>query len=183
MGAQANERSRRREGNVYRLSHALILICYNTPQPKLWTELEAGIECLTQLLLILEVMSFSKSSSDPLLAEAAETLQHQLIYNGEVLDIAFESLRNYKEGTQSLGYLEKSVGLGYALFRMMERWAKGKGAGDGMYVRRKKAGKKKVSKGGYCSFGQVSTENALLSDRQRGGRDIGRGRRRAGRRG
>lgn len=79
----------------------------------------------------------SSDISDPVLREAADVLQQQLIYNGEVLDIAFESLRSYKEGTQSLAYLDCSVNLAYALLRMLERWSKGKGGG--MYVRQKKA--------------------------------------------
>jgi replication fork protection complex subunit Tof1/Swi1 len=96
-------------------------------------------------------MSFSSSStstSEALLADAAETLQHQLVYNGEVLDIALESLKNYKEGTQSLDYLEKSVGLGYALFRMLEKWGKTR-TGDEVYVRRKKVRRKRKTKGGF----------------------------------
>lgn len=34
--------------------------------------------------------------------DAAETLQHQLYYNGEILDLSFECLRTYKE--QSIAY-------------------------------------------------------------------------------
>src|SRR6267154_4193595 len=90
-------------------------------QPKMWNELQAGIECLTQLLLLIDIMS-SSVISDPQLNEAAAILQQQLIYNGEVLDIALESLRSYKEGTQSLTYLNGSVHLAYALLRMLERW-------------------------------------------------------------
>lgn len=113
-------------------------------KPKLWTELQAGIECLTQLLLLIDVMTSSKLDAD--LSEAASLLQQQLIYNGEVLDIAYESLRVYKEGTQSLAYLDSSVALAYALMKMLERWGKSGGLGDGTYVRRKKA-KKRKSKG------------------------------------
>lgn len=78
--------------------------------------------------------------------EAAEVLQQQLIYNGEVLDIAFESLRTYKTGTQSLAYLDSSIHLAYALLKMLEKWGKSKGGGD-MYVRKKKAKKRKNAKG------------------------------------
>jgi replication fork protection complex subunit Tof1/Swi1 len=93
-------------------------------------------------------------------AEAAETLRHQLIYNGQVLDIALDSLRSYTEGGvggRSLTYLHASVGLAWALFRMLERWGKGSGAGGGrgggeeMYVRKKKARRRKrkgVGEGG-----------------------------------
>ena len=75
-------------------------------------------------------------------ADAARLLQQQIVYNGEVLDISFEAMRTYKEGTQSLAYLDASVYLAYALLRMMERWSKRKG-GDNMYVRKKKKPKKK----------------------------------------
>lgn len=85
--------------------------------------------------------------SDPTLGEAAEVLQQQLIYSGEVLDVAFESLRTYKEGTQSLAYLNSSVHMGYVLLKMLERWTKGRGKGE-VYVRKKKAGKK----GKKCMF-------------------------------
>jgi replication fork protection complex subunit Tof1/Swi1 len=106
----------------------------------MWTEFQAGVECLTQLLLLIDGMS-STELSNPDLNDAAEALQNQLIYNGEVLDIALESLRIYKEGTQSLVYLDSSVHLAYALLRMLEKWTKAKGSKE-MYVR-KKARKKK----------------------------------------
>ena len=77
--------------------------------------------------------------------DAAQTLRHQLIYNGEVLDISLDSIRAYKEGTQSLTYLESSVYLAWSLLRMLERW--GKGGGEEMYVRKKKMRKRKGKKG------------------------------------
>ena len=51
----------------------------------------------------------------------------------------------YKEGTQSLAYLDAAVSLAYALLRMLERWSKQKGTGE-MYVRKKAKPKKR--KGG-----------------------------------
>ncbi|KAI6107784.1 timeless protein-domain-containing protein [Pisolithus croceorrhizus] len=112
-------------------------------RPKMWTELQAGIECLTQLLLLIDTMS-SSVISDSNLDEAARLLQQQLIYNGDVLDIALDSLRSFKEGTQSLAYLNASVYLAYALLRMLEKW--GKQNSGAMYVRKKKANKKKKGK-------------------------------------
>lgn len=85
----------------------------------------------------------SSEIADHDLAEAAEVLQQQLVYNGQVIDIALDSLRAYRHGTQSLAYLESSIHLGYALLRMLERWGKGRGE---MYVR-KKIIKKKKGKG------------------------------------
>ena len=80
------------------------------------------------------------------ISEAAETLRHQLIYNGEVLDIALDSVRQYKPGTQSLAYLDSSIYLAYALLRMLEKWGKQEGGGE-MYVRKKKMKKRKGKNG------------------------------------
>ena len=101
----------------------------------MWTEFQAGIECLTQLLLLIEGMS-TEDLADAALTDAAEVLQNQLIYNGEVLEIALESLKAYKDGTQSLVYLDSSIHLAYALLRMLEKWTK-VGGGREMYVRKK----------------------------------------------
>ncbi|KAI9060063.1 timeless-domain-containing protein [Trametes sanguinea] len=129
-------------------------------KPKLWTELQAGIECLTQFMLIIDAMAssppappnasdagpdvFSEADRDAEedVAEAARLLQQQIVYNGEVLDIAFESIRTYKEGTQSLAYLDATVHLAYSLLRTLEKWSKRQGKGE-MYVRRKAKPKKK----------------------------------------
>ena len=118
-----------------------------TPQPKQWTELQAGIECLTQLLLVIDGLC---SSADTAYTETAETLQQQIIYNGEILDIAFEAMRNYKQGTQSLTYLDASVHLGYSLLKMLERWGKQSGGKD-VYVRKKKKVRRRRKRAGMCA--------------------------------
>ncbi|KAF7439837.1 Topoisomerase 1-associated factor 1 [Pleurotus ostreatus] len=131
-------------------------------KPKLWTELQAGIECMTQILILVDAMASCSetmkpktpisTSDDPFVVnsdddgsmevkEAAELLQQQLIYNGEVLDFALTSLASYKDGAQSLGYLDSSICYSYTLFKMMEKWSKGKEA----YVR-KKVGKRRKKK-------------------------------------
>ncbi|KAA1474618.1 timeless-domain-containing protein [Dentipellis sp. KUC8613] len=117
-------------------------------KPKLWTEWQAGIECLTQLLALIEVMGSSRPLSadgdGTELHEAAELVQQQLIYNGQVVDAALDGLRVYKEGTQSLAFLHASVHLAYNLFKMLERWGKAKGEA---YVRKRaKPRKKRKSK-------------------------------------
>ena len=110
-------------------------------QPKLWTEFQAGVECLTQLLILVDSMC---TATDKAVADAASVLQQQIIYNGEVLDLALESLRMYREGTQSLAYLDASVYLAHALFRMLEHWGKARGGASGeVYVRRKAKAKKR----------------------------------------
>ncbi|KAH8827121.1 hypothetical protein DL96DRAFT_1605604 [Flagelloscypha sp. PMI_526] len=130
-------------------------------KPKAWTSLQAGIECLTQLLLLIDAMS-SSQVTEPTLREAAEILQHQLVYNGEILDIAFESVRTYKEGTQSLVYLDASVHLAHALLRMLEKLGKG----DGVYVRRK--GRKRVKKRGNAGDedDEMNEEDAAVPDEE-----------------
>lgn len=123
----------------------------------MWNELQAGIECLTQLLLLIDDMS-SSVISDPDINDAARLLKQQLIYNGDVLDIALESLRSYKEGTQSLTYLNSSVYLAYALLHMLERW--GKENSNAVYVR-KKAMRKKKSQGKFRSPFNCLTEHGI----------------------
>ncbi|KAG8715598.1 Topoisomerase 1-associated factor 1 [Ceratobasidium sp. 423] len=109
-------------------------------KPKLWVELHAGMDCLTQLLNLIMLMA---QDPDEATQEAAETLQHQLYYNGEALDVALESLRNYKD--QSIAYLDSAVQLAYVLLRMLEKWAHSQGE---MYVRkRKKKSRAKKAKG------------------------------------
>jgi hypothetical protein len=88
------ENARCSGGKGQRCLLVVILTFLTALQPKQWTELQAGIECLTQLLLLIDSMSVLP---DATLSEAAETLQHQLYYNGEVLDLAFEGLQGYKE--------------------------------------------------------------------------------------
>ncbi|TFY67030.1 hypothetical protein EVJ58_g1892 [Rhodofomes roseus] len=113
-------------------------------KPKAWNELQAGIDCLTQLVILIDAMSTSPVASE---ADVADVLQQQLIYNGEVLDIAFDSLRAYREGTQSLAYLDSSVHLAYALFRMLERWGKKRSGRGEMYVRRKEKARRRRGTG------------------------------------
>jgi replication fork protection complex subunit Tof1/Swi1 len=87
--------------------------------------------------------------ADSNLREASEILQQQLVYSGEVLDIALDSLKQYRPGTQSLAYLNSSIHMAYALLRMLETWSK---KGNDTYVRKKTARKKRKSKGecGIC---------------------------------
>ena len=90
------------------------------------------MECLTQLVLLIEAMGTSDAEEAQ---HVSEVLQVQIVYNGEVLDIAFDSLKAYKEGTQSLAYLDASVHLAYALLRLLERYSRKEGSG---LVRQKK---------------------------------------------
>ncbi|CAE6484806.1 unnamed protein product [Rhizoctonia solani] len=121
-------------------------------KPKLWVELQAGMDCLTQLLNLIVLMA---QDPDEATQEAAETLQHQLYYNGEALDVALESLRGYKD--QSIAYLDSAVHLAYVLLRMLEKWAHSQGE---IYVRkRKKKSRAKKAKGVSEEEGIVDVES------------------------
>lgn len=115
------------------------------------------MECLTQLLLLIDKMS-SSDSTDPNLRDASETLQHQLVYNGEVLDIALDSLKHYRPGTQSLAYLGSSIHMAYTLLRMLESWSK---KGNDTYVRQKAAKKKRKGKGECSRY--IANPSLILS--------------------
>ena len=83
------------------------------------------------------------NGEDADLAEQALILQQQLVYNGEILDLALDSLRAYRPGTQSLKYLDASVGFAWALIRMVERMNKRNASGVAALVRQKKVKKRK----------------------------------------
>lgn len=93
--------------------------------------------------------STNQANENSELTEAATLLQQQLVYNGEVLDVAVDALRAYRAGVQSLRFLDASVRLGYALLRMLEKWAKERGGGE-VYVRRRK--KKRARRRGEWIF-------------------------------
>lgn len=137
----------------------------------MWTELQAGIECLTQLLVLIDTMT-STVITDPDLDDAVRLLQQQLIYNGDVLDIALDSLRSFKPGTQSLAYLHASVHLAYALLRMLERW--GKQRSQAVYVRKKKVKGQGKSRSVVCSVARDTCSVCVLRRRERDARGRGR---------
>ncbi|KZT54478.1 timeless-domain-containing protein [Calocera cornea HHB12733] len=107
-------------------------------KPKAWVELQACMEALTQLLLLIECMSNSRSED---LREAALALQHKLWFSSELMDVALVNARTYTG--QSLAYLESVVQLNYVLLKLLERYAKGRGD---MYVKKKTNAKKKKTK-------------------------------------
>ena len=92
----------------------------------------------------------SSEITDSTLREAADVLQQQLIYNGEVLDISLANLKSYTPGTQSLTFLDSSVHLAYALLRMLEKWGKSKGSET--YVRQKTSKRRRRKTGRPTHF-------------------------------
>ncbi|ODO09506.1 topoisomerase 1-associated factor 1 [Cryptococcus amylolentus CBS 6273] len=99
-------------------------------KPKAWTELQACIDCFTQILLLIDDMA---SSPDEEEVEVAEIMQHQLYYNYDILDSALSVVREYKN--QSIAYLDSIIHFAYVLLRMLERYSKTKSF---MFIRKRK---------------------------------------------
>lgn len=97
------------------------------------------------------------NGEDADLSEQAIILQQQLVYNGEILDLALDSLRAYRPGTQSLKYLDASVGFAWALIRMVERMNKRNASGVAALVRQKKVKKRKKKNKEGASHRQLTS--------------------------
>ncbi|GAA5968611.1 hypothetical protein JCM21900_002207 [Sporobolomyces salmonicolor] len=102
-------------------------------KPPLWTDLHAGIDCFTQILLTIEAL---QASGNPEHVDVAEILQNKLYYEAETLDLVLTVLVKYN--AQSYKYLDSVINLSYTLLRMLEKYSKSKAY---MYVRKKKAGR------------------------------------------
>ncbi|WWD21366.1 hypothetical protein CI109_105851 [Kwoniella shandongensis] len=104
-------------------------------KPPAWTELQACLDCFTQILLLIDAMAVSEEDED---LETAEVLQHQLYYNGDILDSSLSVVMQYKD--QSVAYLDSVIHFAYVLLRMLEKYSKTKAF---MFVRKRKAARKK----------------------------------------
>ncbi|WWC91099.1 uncharacterized protein L201_006040 [Kwoniella dendrophila CBS 6074] len=104
-------------------------------KPPAWTELQASLDCFTQILLLLDAMATSGEEED---IEVAEIVQNNLYYNGDILDSSLSVISQYKD--QSVAYLDSVVHFAYVLLRMLEKYSKNKGY---MFIRKRKAARKK----------------------------------------
>ncbi|BGP23540.1 replication fork protection complex subunit Tof1/Swi1 [Rhodotorula toruloides] len=107
-------------------------------KPPLWTDLHAGVECFTQILLVIEAL---QASGIPEHIDVAEILQNKLYYEAETLEMVVTLITRYS--TQSYKYLDAVIHLAYTLLRMLEKYSKSKAY---MYVRKKKAGRAAAKK-------------------------------------
>ncbi|WWC73002.1 uncharacterized protein I206_106966 [Kwoniella pini CBS 10737] len=104
-------------------------------KPPAWTELQASLDCFTQILLLLDAMATSGEEED---IEVAEIVQNNLYYNGDILDSSLSVISQYKD--QSVAYLDSVIHFAYVLLRMLEKYSKNKAF---MFIRKKKAARKK----------------------------------------
>lgn len=86
---------------------------------KAWREVQAGIRCFTQILLIVQDMSESPVEEDQ---EIAENIQNRIFYEETTHDRIIEILRGYKD--QGFGYLDSCTELSHVFLRMLERYSR-----------------------------------------------------------
>ncbi|CAK9781717.1 hypothetical protein CC85DRAFT_324759 [Cutaneotrichosporon oleaginosum] len=105
-------------------------------EDKAWTELQASVDCFTQILLVLESMSLSTNQED---VDAGNLLQNQLYYNADILDASLAVVSNFT--SQSYSYLSSVVAFAYTLFRTLEKYSKSQAY---MFVRKRKPARRKL---------------------------------------
>ncbi|KAH7910734.1 timeless protein-domain-containing protein [Hygrophoropsis aurantiaca] len=108
-------------------------------KPKAWNEFQAGIECLTQLLRLIELLELAFDALKFYRPTAAAAQASAMLPGADT-----DAGPGVKGGGQGVAYLGASVALGYEVGKMVERWA---GVRGGMYVRRKRARRRKTKKG------------------------------------
>ena len=103
---------------------------------KAWRELQAGIRCFTQILLIVQEMAESPSEEDQ---EIAENIQNRIFYEETTHDRIVAILRGYKD--QGFGYLDACTELAHVFLRMLEKYSR---EHVDLQVRSRRRAKKKV---------------------------------------
>lgn len=86
---------------------------------KSWREVNAGIRCFTQVLLIVQEMAESPLEEDQ---EIAENIQNRIFYEETTHDRIITIVRGYKD--QGFGYLDSCTELSHVFLRMLERYSK-----------------------------------------------------------
>lgn len=86
---------------------------------KSWREVQAGMRCFTQILLIVQDMSESPLEEDQ---EIAENIQNRIFYEETTHDRIIAILRGYKD--QGFGYLGSCTELSHVFLRMLERYSR-----------------------------------------------------------
>ena len=86
---------------------------------KSWREVQAGMRCFTQILLIVQDMAESPLDEDQ---EIAENIQNRIFYEETTHDRIIAILRGYKD--QGFGYLDSCTELSHVFLRMLERYSR-----------------------------------------------------------
>ena len=91
----------------------------NSQDNKAWQDLNAGMKCLTQILLTVQQMADSSVDDDQ---EIAENIQNRIFYEETNHDRVLALLKGYKD--QGFGYLDACTELAHVFLRMLERYSK-----------------------------------------------------------
>ncbi|KAL9633345.1 MAG: hypothetical protein Q9164_004755 [Protoblastenia rupestris] len=86
---------------------------------KLWREVQAGMRCFTQILLVVQDMADSALEEDQ---EIAENIQNRIFYEETTHDRIIAILRGYKD--QGFGYLDTCTELAHVFLRILERYSR-----------------------------------------------------------
>lgn len=86
---------------------------------KSWREVQAGMRCFTQILLIVQDMAQSPLEEDQ---EIAENIQNRIFYEETTHDRIIAILRGYKD--QGFGYLDSCTELSHVFLRILERYSR-----------------------------------------------------------
>ena len=86
---------------------------------KAWRELQAGMRCFTQILLIIQDMAESPVEEDQ---DIAENILNRIFYEETTHDRIIAILRGYKD--QGFGYLNGCTQLSHVFLRMLERYSR-----------------------------------------------------------
>ena len=86
---------------------------------KSWREVQAGMRCFTQILLIVQDMAESPLDEDQ---EIAENIQNRIFYEESTHDRIVAILRGYKD--QGFGYLNSCTELSHVFLRILERYSR-----------------------------------------------------------
>ena len=86
---------------------------------KSWREVQAGMRCFTQILLIVQEMADSPLEEDQ---EIAENIQNRIFYEETTHDRIIAILRGYKD--QGFGYLDSCTQLSHVFLRILERYSR-----------------------------------------------------------
>ena len=86
---------------------------------KSWREVQAGMRCFTQILLIVQDMAESQLEEDQ---EIAENIQNRIFYEETTHDRIVAILRGYKD--QGFGYLNSCTELSHVFLRILERYSR-----------------------------------------------------------
>lgn len=86
---------------------------------KSWREVQAGMRCFTQILLIVQDMGQSLLEEDQ---EIAENIQNRIFYEETTHDRIIAILRGYKD--QGFGYLNSCTELSHVFLRILERYSR-----------------------------------------------------------